>query len=402
METAYRAIPIADNIYWVGVVDWALRNFHGYTTHRGSTYNAYLVVADKVVLIDTVKKAFKDEMLSRIASVIDPTRIDYIISNHAEMDHSGALPEVIEIVKPEKVFASTMGVKNLKGQLHIDAEIIAVKDGEELDIGGKKLKFFETRMLHWPDSMFTYVVEDKVLFSQDAFGMHYATISIFADECPRAVLEHELVTYYANILLPYSKLVENLLNRLEKEGLEVRVIAPDHGPIFRKPEDVKWVLEMYRKMSQQKPTNRAVVVYDTMWGSTDKMARAIADGLASEGTEVALLPISGCHRSDVATEALKSGALLVGSPTINNNMFPSVADVLTYLKGLRPQNLIGAAFGSYGWSGEAVKQVEEILKSMGVEVVDTLRVQWVPDEEKLRECFNLGVRVAQRLREISS
>ena len=398
MGDSFKAVKIKDGIYWVGVVDWALRNFHGYTTHRGSTYNAYLVVADKVVLIDTVKKQYKDELLARIASVIEPERIDYIVSNHAEMDHSGALPEIIEIVKPEKVFASTMGVKNLKGQLHLDTEIVAVKDGEELDIGGKTLKFFETRMLHWPDSMFTYVVEDRVLFSQDAFGMHYATRSIFVDECPRPVVEHELITYYANILMPYSPLVLNLFKKVE--GLEFDVIAPDHGPIFRKREDIDWVLGLYRDMAQQKPTNRAVVFYDTMWGSTGKMARSIADGIAAGGAEVAILPLSGSHRSDVATEVLRSGAVVVGSPTINNNMFPSVADVLTYLKGLKPKNLIGAAFGSYGWSGESVKQVREALEAMGVEIVGELKVQWVPDEKALSECFELGLKIAQRLKEV--
>ena len=398
-ESSFRAVPIAKDVYWVGVIDWSLRNFHGYTTHRGSTYNAYLIIADKVVLVDTVKKQFKDELLARISSVIDPTKIDYIVSNHAEMDHSGCLPEIIELVKPEKVFASTMGVKNLKGQLHLDTEIVAVKDGEELDIGGRKLKFIETRMLHWPDSMFTYLEDEGVLFSQDAFGMHYATRSIFVDECSKSVVEHELITYYANILLPYSPLVLNLFKKLE--GLDIKVIAPDHGPIFRKKEDVSWVLNLYRELAEQKPSYRAVVVYDTMWGSTDKMARAIADGVASEGAEVVILPISGSHRSDVATETLKSGALIVGSPTINNNMFPSVADVLTYLKGLKPKNLVGAAFGSYGWSGESVKQVREYLEAMGVEVVGDIRVQWVPDEEKLRECFELGVKVAQRLRELA-
>ncbi|BAT71145.1 flavodoxin/nitric oxide synthase [Thermosulfidibacter takaii ABI70S6] len=397
--SSFKAVPITKDVYWVGAIDWSLRNFHGYTTHKGSTYNAYLILADKIVLIDTVKKQYKDEMLARISSVVDLKKIDYIVSNHAEMDHSGALPEVIEIVKPEKVFASIMGVKNLTGQLHLDTEIVAVKDGDELDIGGKKLKFFETRMLHWPDSMFTYVVDDGILFSQDAFGMHYATRSIFVDECPKATVEHELITYYANILMPYSGLVLNLFKKLE--GLDIKIIAPDHGPIFRREEDIKWLLGLYRDMAEQKPNNRAVVVYDTMWGSTDKMARAIADGIAYGGSEVVILPISGSHRSDVATETLKAGALVVGSPTINNNMFPSVADILTYLRGLRPKNLIGVAFGSYGWSGEAVKQIKEYFDAMGVELVGEMKIQWVPTEEQLRECCNLGVEISKRLKELA-
>ncbi len=399
METSYRAVPIAKDVYWVGAIDWSLRNFHGYTTHRGSTYNAFLILADKIVLVDTVKKQYKDELLQRISSVVDPKKIDYIISNHAEMDHSGALPDIIREVNPEKIFASTMGVKNLKAQLHLDCEIVAVKDGEELDIGGKKLKFIETRMLHWPDSMFTYLVDEGILFSQDAFGMHYATRSIFVDECPRGTVEHELATYYANILMPFSALIKNLFAKLEKAGLNIKMVAPDHGPIFRTPEDVNWVLSLYKEYAEQKPHNRAVVVYDTMWGSTDKMARAIADGLAHGGTEVRVLPISGTHRSDVATEVLRAGAIVVGSPTINNNMFPSVADVLTYLKGLKPQNKLAAAFGSYGWSGEAVKQITDIFESIKLEVVDSIRIQWVPTKEQLKECFELGVKISKMLKE---
>lgn len=396
----FKAVKVTDKVYWVGVVDWALRNFHGYTTHRGSTYNAYLILDEKVVLVDTVKAPFKEQFLERISDVIEPEKIDYIISNHSEMDHSGLLPFMVEYVKPEKVFASSMGVKALAEQFHWDVDVVAVKDGDSISVGEDEVVFYETRMLHWPDSMFSYLKGERVLFSQDAFAMHLATGALFADEVDRCTLEYEAATYYANILMPYSNLVLNLFKKLEKTDVSPVVIATDHGPIYRRKEDIDWILENYRRWAEQKPVKKAVVVYDTMWGSTAKMAHAIADGIAREGVDVNVVHLGGAHRSDVATEVLLSGALIVGSPTLNNNIFPSVADVLTYLKGLRPKNLIGAAFGSYGWSGESVKQVREILESMGIEVVGEVGSKYVPDGEVLSRCRELGVNVAKRLKEL--
>ena len=396
---SFRAVKVTDRVYWVGVTDWALRNFHGYTTHEGSTYNAYLILADKVTLVDTCKYPFREELMARIASLIDLQRIEYIISNHSEMDHSGALGWVIERVKPEKVFASVMGARTLKEHFHWDVEVVPVKTGESLDLGDMKITFLETRMLHWPDSMFSYLEDEGVLFSQDAFAMHLASSSIFADELDRGLVERETATYYANILMPYSPLVLKLLDQVKEMGIRPRVVATDHGPIWRREEDIAWILGLYKKWALQKPTRKAVIAYDTMWGSTDLMARTMADGLAAGGAKVKLTPLSGSKRSDVATEVLDAGALLVGSPTLNNNMFPSVADVLTYLKGLRPQNLIGAAFGSYGWSGESVKQVREVLEAMKVEVVGEVKSRYVPTREVLQECYSLGLQIAQRLEE---
>ncbi len=397
MEEVFRAVKVTDRVYWVGVIDWALRNFHGYTTREGSTYNAYLILADKVTLIDTVKAPYREELLARVASVIDPRKIDYVVSNHSEMDHSGSLAWVIEVVKPEKVLASVMGAKALKEHFHWDVEVVPVKSGDEVDLGGMKLSFIETRMLHWPDSMFSYLEGEEVLFSQDAFGMHLASSELFADELDRGLLEREAATYYANILLPYSPLVLKLLARVRETGLKPRVVATDHGPIWRRGEDIAWILGLYERWALQKPTKKAVVVYDTMWGSTALMARTLADGLAAGGAQVKLMPLEGSHRSDVAAEILDAGALLVGSPTLNNNLFPSVADILTYLRGLRPQNLIGAAFGSYGWSGESVKQVREVLEAMKVEVVGEVKSKYVPTREVLQECYSLGLQIAQRL-----
>jgi len=396
MNTPFTAVQITDRVYWVGAIDWAIRDFHGYSTSRGTTYNAYLVLADKITLIDTVKAPFKDELLSRIASVLDPGRIDYIVSNHSEMDHSGCLREVMGIVKPEKVFASQMGVKALSENLHIEGGIEAVKDGSSLSLGNMTLTFLETRMLHWPDSMIALLAEEDLLFSQDGFGMHLASTERFDDQIPKEIWTQEAAKYYANILLPYSPLILKLLERVGELGLSPKIIAPDHGPVFRQSPGE--IVGLYGKWAAQKPTNKAVVTYDTMWQSTAVMARAIGDGLAAGGASPRLMPLGSSHRSDVATEILDAGALIVGSPTLNNNMFPTVADVLTYLKGLRPKNLVGAAFGSYGWGGEAPKQIAGVLAEMKIDLVgDPLRVKYVPDAQALSVCRALGTEIAQRL-----
>ncbi|PKN10276.1 MAG: MBL fold metallo-hydrolase [Deltaproteobacteria bacterium HGW-Deltaproteobacteria-7] len=396
MKDVYSAIKVTDNVYWVGAIDWTIRDFHGYTTPHGSTYNAYLVMADDITLIDTVKAPFKDEMLSRIRSVVDPSKIKYIISNHSEMDHSGCLSEVIDFIKPEKVFASTVGVKTLKELFHDTHEITPVKDGETLSLGNMELTFMETRMIHWPDSMFTYLAKDELLFSQDAFGMHLASLERFADEIPASTLEYEGATYYANIVLPYSPVVLKTLDKVAASGMKIKVIAPDHGPVWRK--DIGWIIDLYKKWASQKPTAKAVVVYATMWHSTEKMAGAISEALAQAGVKVKLLSMNETHRSEVIYEVLDAGALIVGSPTLNNNILPQMADVMTYLKGLKPANKIGAAFGSYGWSGESVKHLEAMLKEMKVEIAaESIAVKNVPDDDVLRKCHEMGKAIAAEL-----
>ena len=399
MSKPFRAIKISDHVYWVGAVDWSIRDFHGYSTNRGTTYNAYLIMADKLTLIDTVKAPFRDELLSRIASIVNPHDISYLISNHSEMDHSGCLPEIIEEIKPEKVFASVMGVKTLSKHFGLTHKIAAVKDGETIDLGNMSLFTIETRMLHWPDSMFTYLAEDGVLFSQDAFGMHLASSERFADEISNDILEWEAAKYYANILLPFSPLVTKLYDRIGTLDLAFRIVAPDHGPMWR--QDIDMIMGLYRRWAEGSTTKKAVIVYDSMWGSTAKMARAIEEGLSTAGVSVRALSLSARHRSDVATELLDAGALLVGSPTLNNNMYPTIADVMTYLRGLKPRTTLGAAFGSYGWSGEAVGQLNEVLTGMAIDTVgDGLKVQYVPNDEELNTCRSLGVHVAERLKEV--
>lgn len=393
-----KAVKVSERVYWVGAIDWNIRDFHGYATQRGSTYNAYLVMGKDPILIDTVKAPFKDELLARINSVIDPKKIKYIISNHTEMDHSGLLPDMIDIINPEKVFASVKGLDALSQHFKFNREITPVKNGESLKLGDLNFSFLETRMLHWPDSMFSYLHEEKLLFSSDAFGMHLASSERFDDEIDPAILEYEGKKYYANIILPYSPLVLKLLDKVGQLGIEIKTIAPDHGPIWRK--NIPVVLAHYRQWAEQKPTRKAVVVYDTMWQSTAKMANAITDGMIKAGVSVKILKLRESHRSDVVTESIDAAALLFGSPTLNNNLFPTVADCLVYLKGLRPQNKIGAVFGSYGWSGESVKYLREMLESMKIPVVDEIQSQFVPTQEILEQCSALGTRVAEKIKEV--
>lgn len=396
MSSPFKAIQISDHVHWVGAIDWNVRDFHGYMTKRGSTYNAYLVLADKITLMDTVKAPFREEMMARIASVINPADIQYIVSNHSEMDHSGCLAEVIDRVKPEKVFSSVMGAKTLKEIYHSGLAVTPLKDGESLSLGSMTLSFMETRMLHWPDSMFSYLVEEQLLFAQDAFGMHLASSQRFDDEVDPAILRYEAATYFANILTPYAALVAKLLARVTAAGLKLRIIAPDHGPVWRR--DIPGILSRYADWAAHKPSRKAVVVYGTMWHSTEKMALAITEGLLTGGIDVKLMSMDVCHRSDVAYELLEAAALVAGSSTLNNNMLPGVADILTYLRGLKPGNLMGATFGSYGWSGEAPRQIQEMLADFKVDLLaDPLQTRHVPDPSALAQCYDLGRTIAEKI-----
>jgi flavorubredoxin len=399
MNDIFKAVRISDHVWWVGAIDWNIRDFHGYMTKRGSTYNAYLIMADKVTLMDTVRAPFLDEMMQRIASVINPGDIQYIVSNHSEMDHSGCLPDIIDAVKPEKIYASAMGAKTLQEIFHRELPLIPLKDGDRLSLGNMTLSFLETRMLHWPDSMFSYLAQEQVLFSQDAFGMHLASSQRFDDEMDPAILRYEAATYFANILTPYAALITKLLGRVADAGLNFKTIAPDHGPVWRK--GIQEILNRYAEWAAQQPTRKAVVVYGTMWHSTEKMALGITEGLLAGGIDVKLMSMDACHRSDVAYEILDAGALIAGSSTLNNNMLPGMADVLTYLKGLKPKNLLGAAFGSYGWSGEASRQIHEMLSEMKVELIgDPVQTRHCPDAIVLARCYDLGRQIAEKLHEV--
>ena len=391
-----KPLEVAKGIYWVGAVDWNIRDFHGYSTYLGTTYNSFLIVDDKITLVDAVKKEFTDELLGRISQIVDPKKIDYVISNHTEMDHSGGLARVMHRIGEDKpVYCSKTGYKNLTKHFQQKWNYKPVEDGGQLSLGKRTLVFMETKMLHWPDSMFTYAKEDKILFTSDAFGQHYAGPERFDDQIGDAIMPHAK-KYFANILLPYSPLILKLVQKVQSMGLAIDMILPDHGVMWRK--DPKKIVKAYVEWSEQKPKRKALVIYDTMWHSTEIMAEAIAEALGEEGVHAEPMHLRSRHRSDIMTEVLDAGAILVGSPTLNNNIFPTVSDFLTYLKGLKPQNKVAAAFGSYGWSGESVKVITKELEEMKFKVVDPgVRIQFVPDKEGLEACRELARKVAKEL-----
>jgi len=385
---------IGDGIYDVGVIDWNIRDFHGYSTDMGSSYNAFLVMDEKVALIDTVKAPFTDQLIGNISQIIDPKKIDVVISNHTEMDHSGALPSIMRRVGADKpLYCSKMGAKNLAAHFADPWNYHPVEEGEELVLGKRTLTFMETRMIHWPDSMFTYLKEDRILFSSDGFGQHYASFDKFDDQVG-ADLMVQAKKYYANILLLYAPRILKLVEKIKASGIPIDMICPDHGVIWRR--DPGSIIDAYLRWSRQELQKKAVVIYDTMWKSTETMADAIAEGISSTGVKVKPIHIRSSHRSDIMTDVLDAAAVVVGSPTLNNQMFPTVADVLTYMKGLKPMNRIGGAFGSYGWSGEAVKLVAAELETMKFKLVSPgPRVLYVPDNAAIEAGIEYGRRIGE-------
>ena len=391
-----KPIEISKDIYWLGVIDWNIRDFHGYSTYEGSTYNSFLIMDEKIALIDTVKKGFEDELIESITHLVDPKKIDYVISNHTEMDHSGGLPRLMHRIGEDKpLYCSKIGHKNLSRHFPQKWNYQPVETGRELSLGKRNLTFMETRMLHWPDSMFTYLKEDKILFSSDGFGQHYAGIERFDDEIGEAIMPHAR-KYFANILLLYAPLVLKLVDKVSEMGLAIDMICPDHGIIWRK--DPAKIINSYVEWSLQKPKRKALVIYDTMWHSTQVMAEAIVESLGEEGVNARPMHLRTYHRSDIMTEVLDAGAVVVGSPTLNNGLFPTVSDFLSYMKGLKPNNKVAAAFGSYGWSGEAVKQINREFEEMKFDIVDPgVRISYVPDNQGLKACYELGKKIAKAL-----
>jgi flavorubredoxin len=391
-----KPVKIAENIYSVGVKDFNLRDFHGYSTPQGSSYNAYLIIDEKTVLIDTVKNSFKNKLIENISSIIDPKKIDYVISNHTEMDHSGSLSYVMHVIGGDKpVFCSKMGEKNLKKHFGSNFNFSVVKTGDTLNIGKKNLSFMDTKMIHWPDSMFTYLQEDKILFSSDAFGQHYSGSENFDDELNLQTIMPHAKKYFANILMHLSDKILKLLESVKESGIEISMICPDHGIVWR--SDPLKIISAYESWTKAESTPKAVIAYDTMWKSTEKMAEAIADGIASvNNVDVKLMCIRNNHRSNIITEMLDTKAIVIGSPTMNNMLYPTVADMLTYIKGLRPKNKIGAAFGSYGWSGEAVKLINKELETAKIDLIDEgLRIQYVPRQDEVQKCYEYGEKIGR-------
>jgi len=389
-------VELKRGVYWVGAIDWNLRDFHGYITGRGATYNSYLIVDEKVALVDTVKAPFYGEMLERIGQIIDPARIDYLICNHIEKDHSGSLPAFLQQFSGVKAFATQMAIKGLTRYYGAGLPLAAVKTGDTLSLGKKTLQFIEVPMLHWPDSMFSYVPEDKLLLSNDGFGQHIATSGRFDDEVPEAEVMFEAAKYYANLIMHLSPLVQNVLKKVRELNLTIDMIAPSHGIIWRKHPAA--IMGAYDDWSQFKARKKAVIIYDTMWHSTEAMARELLQTLGDAGVEVKLLKLRENHRSDIMTEVLDARGFFVGSPTLHRNLFPTVADLLCYMQGLRPQKKTAAAFGSYGWSGEAVKLVTDALKSMPLEVLEPgVQALYMPDEQDRQHLRGLAHEMLSRM-----
>lgn len=391
---------VKNNVTWVGKIDWELRKFHGdeYSTHRGSTYNSYLIKEEKVALIDTVWTPFSKEYLENLSKKIDLNKIDYVIANHAESDHSGALPELMRHIPETPIYCTKNGVRSLKGHYHKNWNFKTVKTGDRLNLGQKELIFVEAPMLHWPDSMFCYLTGDNILFSNDAFGQHYASEYMFNDLVNQDELMTECIKYYANILTPFSKFVDKKIKEVLALNLPVDIICTSHGIIWR--DDPTHIVNKYLEWANDYRENQITILYDTMWNGTRVMAENIATGIKSSDSSVniKLFNIAKRDKNDIITEVFKSKGIAVGSPTINKGILTSVAGILEEIKGLRFVGKKATAFGSYGWSGESIKIILDVLEKSGFNVVDDgLKIMWNPDEENIKQCIEYGKKLSELL-----
>ncbi len=395
------SFKVNDNVTWVGKTDWELRSFHGdeYSTYKGSTYNSYLVRDEKTVLIDTVWQPYAKEYVDNLKKEIDLKEIDYIIINHAEIDHSGALPELMKEIPDTPIYCSKNGINIIKGHYHQEWNFKTVKTGDTLSLGKKEIIFIEARMLHWPDSMFSYLTEDSILFSNDAFGQHYASEFMYNDLVDQAELYQQAIKYYANILTPFSKLVENKINEVIGLNVPVNMICTSHGVIWR--EDPLQIVNKYMEWSKDYQENRLTIIYDTMWNGTRRMAEAITKGIkdVNKDVEVILHNTAKTDKNEVITDVFRSKAILVGSPTINGGYLHSIAGILETIRGLKFKKKKAAAFGTYGWSGEQVKMITEDLDKAGFEIMnDGIRILWNPTDDALKECYEYGKNIGNAIR----
>lgn len=394
----YMSFKIKNNVYWVGKIDWELRKFHGneYSTNRGSTYNSYLIKEEKIVLIDTVWKPFSKEFVENLSKEVDLNKIDYVIANHAEIDHSGALPELMEKIPETPIYCTANGVKSIRGHYHKDWNFQVVKTGDTLDLGnGKQLIFVEMRMLHWPDSMACYLTKDNILFSNDAFGQHYANEFMYNDLVDQNELYAECIKYYANILTPFSAFVDKKIKEVLDLKIPIDIIATSHGVIWR--DNPTQIVEKYLTWANDYQENQITILYDTMWDGTKRMAEAITKGIREidKKVNVKLYNIAKTDKNDLITEIFKSRIILVGSPTIGGGILSGVAEILEMIKGMRFKNKKAASFGCYGWSGESIKVIKEHLEKSGFSVInDGIRALWNPDDESLEKCVEFGREIA--------
>ncbi len=391
---------LRENIDWVGCVDWTVRDFHGYNTDRGATYNAYLIRDEKTALIDTVKAPFADRLLQNITALTDLASVDYVVCNHAEPDHAGGMAQVLTAL-PNATLVCNKKCEVALGRHHDSSgwktRIVATSD--TLTLGKRTLKFIDTPMVHWPESMFTYIPEEKLLFSMDAFGQHYASSQRFDDEVPLCTILEEAKIYYANIVMPFSRQVARVLEEAAK--LDIEMIAPSHGVIWR--SHMAEIVEAYGNWAHCRPKPKVLVIYDTMWDSTGQMARVIHEAASEAGVAAELINIRTSTLTRIATEILDAACVAFGSSTLNQGVLPMASAVLTYLKGLKPANKAALAFGSYGWSKGGPEAVDEDMKAMKWEVLrEPIRAQYRPTVGVLDECRAAGKMLAKKAKEAAS
>ena len=393
-----RPCEIKKGIYWVGAVDWNIKSFHGhtYTTQRGTTYNAYLIVDEKIALVDTVYGPFANEMIEKIKYIVPLEKIDYIIANHVETDHSGALPELMKLCPTAKVVGTAKCKEGLYKHYYGSWDFQIVKTGDSLKLGKRTLSFVEAPMIHWPDSMFTYCPEEKLLLPNDAFGQHYATSERFDDEVDQSELMDEATKYYGNILWPLGSMILRKLEEVMKMGIPIDMIAPSHGIIWRK--DPMKIINAYLSWAKNENSKKVVIVYETMWGSTAKMARSIAEGIADSAVSVKIFDINQSDKTEIISQMLGARGYLIGSSTHDNCMLPNIAGFLELLKGLKPKGRSAAAFGSYGWAGGAVNSIEDVIKTAGIGIaMAPISFKYVPDQNEMKNCDDEGKEFALKL-----
>jgi len=395
------SFKISDTVTWVGKIDWELRTFHGeeYSTHKGSSYNSYLIKDEKTVLMDTVWSPFSKEFIANLKNEIDLNKIDYIIMNHSESDHSGALVDLMKEIPNTPIYCTKSGAKIIKGHYHMDWNFVEVKTGDTLDLGKNKLTFIEAKMLHWPDTMFTYMSGENILFSNDGFGQHYASEFMYNDKVDQSELFQEAIKYYANILTPFSKFVVRKIEEILSFNLPVDMICPSHGIIWR--DNPLQIVNKYMEWAKSYQENQITIIYDTMWNSTRRMAETIAEGIKNSNEEITvkIFNSSKSDKNDIITEVFKSKMVLVGSSTINKGILSSTAAILEMIKGLEFKGKSAAAFGSYGWSGESSKIITEDLSKAGFEIINEgLRELWNPDEDGLSRCRNFGEIIGETIK----
>jgi anaerobic nitric oxide reductase flavorubredoxin len=392
------ALKILPDIYSVGAVDWNLRTFHGhtYSTNRGSTYNAYLILDEKVTLVDTVLGNFAGELIENIRQIIPVEKIDYVIANHVETDHSGTLPEIMKLCPKAKVLGTAKCKEGLYRHYYGDWDFQVVKTNDQLKLGRRTLSFIEAPMIHWPDSMFTYCQQDALLLPNDAFGQHYATSERFDDEVNECELMDEAAKYYANILWPLSPVILRKIEEIFKMNIPIKMIAPSHGIIWR--GDPMKIVNAYLHWAKNETKPKVVLIYETMWGATEKMARIIAQGMIDAGISVKIFDVAVTDRTEIAKEMLDAKGFIFGSSTHDNDMLPTIAGFLEFVKGLAPKNRVACVFGSYGWAGGAVKEIEGVLNGAGVELAQAgFSVKYVPDQADIKRCYEYGRDFAKKI-----